>query len=142
MAGGMQGYQSFAAGKAMMGAGEGMAQGGGGGEGGGGNGMLGGAALGVGFGMANMFQGQAQNTGAPAAPNPAAGQLDGGGAAQAAQSSDTVVCPGCKKTVSPGKFCAECGQPLPAGPRFCSGCGAKLNDGAKFCSGCGAKTDQ
>ncbi len=58
MAGGMQGYQQFAAGKAMMGAGEGMAKGGGGG----GNALLGGAGLGVGFGMANMFQ---QQTGAP-----------------------------------------------------------------------------
>ena len=54
MAGGMQGYQQFAAGKAIMGAGEGMAKGGGGG---GGGALLGGAGLGVGFGMASMFQG-------------------------------------------------------------------------------------
>ena len=53
MAGGMQGYQQFAAGKAMMGAGEGMSKGG---AGGGGGALLGGAGLGVGFGMANMFQ--------------------------------------------------------------------------------------
>lgn len=58
MAGGMQGYQQFAGGKAMMGAGEGMAKGGGGG--GGGNPLLGGAGLGVGFGMANMFTQQQQ----------------------------------------------------------------------------------
>jgi len=57
MAGGMQGFQQFAAGKAMLGAGEGMAQGGG--EGGGGGALLGGAGLGVGFGMAGMFQQQA-----------------------------------------------------------------------------------
>ncbi|PID38152.1 MAG: antifreeze protein [Proteobacteria bacterium] len=54
MAGGMQGYQQFAGGKAMMGAGEGMAKGGGGG--GGGGALLGGAGLGVGFGMAGMMQ--------------------------------------------------------------------------------------
>ena len=54
MAGGMQGYQQLAAGKAMMGAGEGMAKGGG--DGGGCNPMLGGAGLGIGFGMASMFQ--------------------------------------------------------------------------------------
>lgn len=58
MAGGMQGYQQFAAGKAMMGAGEGMSKGGGGGQGGGA--LLGGAGLGVGFGMAGMFQGAMQ----------------------------------------------------------------------------------
>jgi membrane protease subunit (stomatin/prohibitin family) len=45
-------YQQFAAGKAMMGAAEGMGKGGG--EGGG-NPMLTGAGLGVGLGMAQMF---------------------------------------------------------------------------------------
>ena len=57
---GVERYQQFAAGKAMMGAGEGMAQGGGtggaGGTGGGGaSGLLGGAGLGVGFGLAQML---------------------------------------------------------------------------------------
>jgi membrane protease subunit (stomatin/prohibitin family) len=56
--GNMAAYQQFAAGKAMMGAGEGMAKGGG--EGGG-NPMLGGAALGVGVGMAQMFNQANQN---------------------------------------------------------------------------------
>ncbi len=134
MAGGMQGYQQFASGKAMMGAGEGMAQGGG--AEGGGNGMLGGAALGVGFGMANMFQ-QAGSQQA-ATPQTGGGDLKGNPAAQAAQTSG-VTCPACHKTVAPGKFCAECGTPLPAGPKFCSGCGAKLADGAKFCPECGVK---
>ena len=53
------GYQQFAAGKAMMGAAEGMANGGGGG-GGGDNPMLAGAGMGIGMGMASMFQQQAQ----------------------------------------------------------------------------------
>ncbi|MFO0655877.1 MAG: SPFH domain-containing protein [Polyangia bacterium] len=65
MAGGLGGYQQFAAGKAIMGAGEGMARGGDGG--GGGGGMLAGAGLGVGMAMANMF---AQST-RPAAESPA-----------------------------------------------------------------------
>ncbi len=52
------GYQQFAAGKAMMGAAEGMANGGGGG--GGDNPMLAGAGMGVGMGMAQMFNQQAQ----------------------------------------------------------------------------------
>lgn len=137
MAGGMQGYQQFAAGKAMMGAGEGMSKGGGGG-GGGGNGMLGGAALGVGFGMANMFQqNQAQVQTQPGVPAPPAGNLQGNnGQAEAASG---VVCPACNKTVAPGKFCAECGNKLPEGPKFCSGCGNKLDAGAKFCPECGEK---
>ena len=63
MAGGLQGYQQLAAGKAMMSAGEGMARGGDGGGGGGANNpMLAGAGLGMGMAMANMFnQGNQQN---------------------------------------------------------------------------------
>src|SRR5947208_16057437 len=49
MGGNMNNYQQFAAGKAMMGAGEGMAKGGPGDGGGGGNPALSGAGLGVGF---------------------------------------------------------------------------------------------
>lgn len=52
------GYQAFAAGKAMMGAAEGMKNGGGGG--GGDNPMLAGAGMGIGMGMASMFNQQAQ----------------------------------------------------------------------------------
>jgi membrane protease subunit (stomatin/prohibitin family) len=63
-------YQQFAAGKAMMGAAEGMAKGGG--EGGGGNPMLGGAGLGVGLGMAQMFNQQNQQAQQQQQPPPAA----------------------------------------------------------------------
>jgi predicted nucleic acid-binding Zn ribbon protein len=147
MAGGMQGFQQFAAGKAMMGAGEGMAQGGGGAGGEGGNAMLGGAALGVGFGMAQMM-GQAGAAGGQGAPQqgdaqgqppgqlhgnpPAEGQGGGGG---------QLTCAECGKTVNPGKFCAECGKPLPAAQKFCSNCGEKLDGAAKFCAGCGTKAE-
>lgn len=120
MSGGMAGFQQFSAGKAMMGAGEGMAKGGG--EGGGG--MLGGAALGVGMGMAQMFQQQAQQ---PAAP------------AQAPQGAGQTTCPACGKLVAAGKFCAECGKDMQAAKAFCSNCGQQLPAGVKFCSACGTK---
>ncbi|MBN2525895.1 MAG: SPFH domain-containing protein [Deltaproteobacteria bacterium] len=140
MAGGMQGFQQFAAGKAMMGAGEGMAQGGGGGMGGDGNSMLGGAALGVGFGMANMFQNQNATANAQPGPAPAnQGQLDGASSQKTSPAQALVTCPDCQKTVPPGKFCAECGAALPTGPKFCSNCGNKLDAGARFCPECGNK---
>jgi hypothetical protein len=151
MAGGMQGFQQFASGKAMMGAGEGMASGGGGGgegEGGGGNAMLGGAALGVGFGMAGMMQQAGQAQGAPPAPGPGTDQAAPGdlkGTAPSAERStggDTVTCSECGKGVAPGKFCSECGAKLDAGPNFCEKCGGKLSQGAKFCPECGTKTGE
>ena len=76
MAGGLQGFQQLAAGKAMMAAGEGMARGDGGGGGGANNPMLAGAGLGMGMAMANMFnqgnQQQQQQQPQPAAPAAAA----------------------------------------------------------------------
>jgi membrane protease subunit (stomatin/prohibitin family) len=131
--GGVGNYQQFAAGKAMMGAGEGMAKGGGGGgEGGGGGagGLLGGAGLGVGFGLAQMLtrDHQGGQTLAPAAAG--------------------IVCGGCGAAVAPGKFCSQCGTELKAkedpastGPRFCSQCGNPLGPDARFCGGCGAKRE-
>jgi membrane protease subunit (stomatin/prohibitin family) len=142
MAGGMQGYQQFASGKAMMGAGEGMAKGGGGGDGG--NSMLGGAALGVGFGMANMFQQGAQNQGG-ATQGQQTGTTPGNlapAAPSAAADANLVVCPSCSKKVASGKFCSECGEPLSQGPKFCSNCGTKLSENAKFCPECGTKFSQ
>lgn len=136
MAGGMDGYQKFAAGKAMMGAGEGMAQGGGGGGGEGGNAMLGGAALGVGLGMANMFGNQVQGVHAqpavPAQPQPQPPEKTEGGA-------KTVTCGACGAHVSPGKFCAECGRPLAPQKCFCKNCGQELEVTAKFCGECGTE---
>jgi membrane protease subunit (stomatin/prohibitin family) len=149
MAGGMQGFQQFAAGKAMMGAGEGMAQGGG--EGGGA--LLGGAGLGVGFGMAGMFQQQAMAAQQTIPAHGQQGYPQGGGQgapgslagaptpAGQATSGAGVTCAGCGKVVAPGKFCPECGKPLAQGPKFCSQCGAKLGDGAKFCPECGKKSE-
>ena len=121
--GGVGNFQQFAAGKAMLGAGEGMAKGGGtGGEGG--NAMLGGAGLAVGMGMANMMAGSMQRP-------------VGGGTTPVG-----VVCPACKVSVAPGKFCSACGKPLavaPAASTFCSSCGGPLAADAKFCGQCGTK---
>ncbi len=121
-------FTRMAAGKAMIGAGQGMAQGPG--EGGGGSPMMAGAGLGVGFGMAQAFQGAFAGQQPPAAaaapPQPLAPGADG-----------TVTCPGCQAKVPAGKFCAECGTKLAAGPKFCSACGHENGAGARFCSNCG-----
>ena len=121
--GGVGAYQQFAAGKAMMGAGEGMAKGGGGGGGGGdAGGLLGGAGLGVGFGLAQMLvrDPKGGETLEPATPG--------------------VQCTSCNATVPPGKFCSSCGTELKqhtSASAFCTGCGAPLAADAKFCGQCG-----
>lgn len=112
--GGVGAYQQFAAGKAMLGAGEGMAKGGGA-EGGSGGGLLGGAGLGVGLGMAQMLmnqQNQARNAGAPSTD---AGAAAGGSAAQAPAGAAVGA-----------KFCTSCGAPLASGGKFCSQCGTRV----------------
>ncbi len=131
--GGVDRYQQFAAGKAMMGAGEGMAKGGGaGGEGGGGGagGLLGGAGLGVGFGLAQMLvrDRQGGETLAPAVAG--------------------VVCGKCESQVPPGAFCNRCGTELKAEEKkaateagFCTSCGAPLGTDARFCGQCGTKRE-
>ena len=160
MAGGMGGYQQFAAGKAMMGAGEGMSKGGGSGGGGGGGGaLLGGAGLGVGFGLASQFQNSMGQQQAPQGQQ--GGQLGGGypqgsgqagqGQVQGAQGAPAagggvagtgVTCGGCGTTVAPGKFCSSCGQTLAAAKKFCSNCGGEVPADGKFCSGCGTPVTQ
>ena len=127
--GGVDAYQRFAAGKAMMGAGEGMAKGGGGAGGEGGGGVLSGAGLGVGFGLAQML-----------VRDPRGGEV-------LAPAAPGVVCGSCGASVPPGKFCSQCGSELKkaesAGgekaPAFCTGCGSPLAPDAAFCGGCGQK---
>lgn len=150
MAGGLGGFQQFAAGRAMMGAGEGMAKGG---EGGGA--AAAGAGLGVGFGMAQAMvqqqaiaQQQVVHGGAPQAGyvqgmgqvgQPQAGVPQGQPTlAGTAISGADVTCASCNAVVKPGKFCSECGKPLAPAARFCSKCGVQTLPGAKFCGGCGA----
>jgi membrane protease subunit (stomatin/prohibitin family) len=129
MAGGMAGYQQLAAGKAMMGAGEGMAKGGGDG---GSNPMLGGAGLGVGMGMVAMFNQNAQNQQQQNQQQPQQPTAPAGGVGQ-------VTCGKCGAKTAPGKFCAECGQALAEKKAFCSECGKPMAPGTKFCGECGAK---
>jgi membrane protease subunit (stomatin/prohibitin family) len=129
-------YNNYAAGQAMMGAGQGMAKGG---EGSG-IGLMG-AQMAVGIGMGNQMGAHLQ--GGPGAmpqfqpqfggPNPQApvAQQQAGGAG--------VTCTGCKASVPMGKFCQECGTPLGSLKKFCTGCGTELAGGAKFCASCGAR---
>ena len=123
--GGVGNYQQFAAGKAMMGAGEGMAKGGGGGPGGdgaAGAGLLGGAGLGVGMAMAQMLV------------------RDNRGGTSLAPAAPGVNCKACGATVAPGKFCSACGKGLESTSPvagFCAGCGAAMAADARFCAACG-----
>jgi len=152
--GGMQGYQQFAMAEAMLGAGKGMAQPGSGTSGGPAGMMMGGAALGMGFGMANMFQQQtsamAPRPGMPQQGMPqqgmpqqgmpqqgmgpamvAGGAAGMGAAAMAGGGQATIACPGC-------------GGMLPATARFCPGCGTRIEAppqaqqaASPVCPGCG-----
>ena len=120
--GGVGNYQQFAAGKAMLGAGEGMSKGGGGGDGGGGAGLMGGAGLGVGMAMAQMLV------------------KDNRGGTSLAPVAAGVQCKLCNATVAPGKFCAACGKGMESsssGSAFCGGCGGAMAPDAKFCASCG-----
>jgi membrane protease subunit (stomatin/prohibitin family) len=79
--------------------------------------------------MAGMFnQNQQQQSQQPQAQQ----QAPAGGVGQ-------VTCGKCGMKTAPGKFCAECGQPLAEKKQFCSECGKPMNPGAKFCGECGAK---
>jgi len=122
--GGVDNYQRFAAGKAMMGAGEGMAAGGGGGGDGGGGaaGLLGGAGLGVGLGMAQMLV------------------RDPRGGESLAPATPGTACPSCSAVVAPGKFCSACGESLKRevlSGTFCTACGEAMAPDGRFCGSCG-----
>lgn len=124
-------YMNYAAGRAAIGAGEGMAEGGGAGPAGTA------ASLGIGFAMAQQL-GRAMQ---PATP---AGGAAGGGemSPSPAPGSGTVTCGSCQKQVPSGKFCAECGLALAARKRFCAACGAEGSPSARFCAGCGTAFGQ
>jgi membrane protease subunit (stomatin/prohibitin family) len=92
-----------------------------------GGGMAGlGAQVAVGMGIGNAVAGaMAPLAGGPPAP----------GAAPVAR---PATCAKCGVKQAGGKFCSECGAPLPSPVRYCSGCGNELGATAKFCSNCGA----
>jgi hypothetical protein len=114
-------YQNYAAGQAVIGAGQGMASHGVGG------GIAGlGAQMAVGVGVGNVMAAGMQPPAAAAAPAPT---FSPGGT--------QVTCGKCGAKQPGGKFCAECGTPLVAQKKFCSGCGVEMAPGAKFCANCG-----
>jgi membrane protease subunit (stomatin/prohibitin family) len=115
-------YQGYAAGQAVMGAGQGMAQHG---LGSGGVAAMG-AQMAVGVGMGNIM---AQGFAAPQAPPQPAPTFSPGGT--------QVTCGKCGAKQPGGKFCADCGTPLVVQKKFCSGCGTEMAAGAKFCASCG-----
>jgi membrane protease subunit (stomatin/prohibitin family) len=113
------GFQQYAAGEAMIGAGKGLAQGPG--QGGGGNP----AFLGVGLGVGGVVAGQTGQTVA------AGGQIQ-------------VRCPQCHAlNAENAKFCNNCGQslspaPAPVGATVtCANCQTSNAATAKFCINCG-----
>jgi membrane protease subunit (stomatin/prohibitin family) len=116
-------YQNYAAGQAMMGAGQGMA------EHGVGGGVAGvGAQMAVGMSMGGAMAGNfAQQPGLGGQPPQFTPQVTG----------FTVTCGKCNAKQPGGKFCAECGSPLAQAKKFCVGCGGELATGAKFCPTCG-----
>ena len=129
-------YQNFAAGQAMMGAGQGMAAHGVGG----GVAALGAQmAIGAGMGgaMAGAYNQQPQFGGAP----PQAPQQPNFPAPPAATTGLQVTCSACKAQQPGGKFCAECGATLAQPKKFCTGCGGELAAAAKFCASCGTSAN-
>ena len=111
------GFQQYAAGEAMLGAGQGMAQGGG---------AVSGAflAAGVGFG---------QQIAQPPAPAPAGSPVP-----SAAPPPSGAHCTHCGvANLAGAKFCSGCGTPMPVAEAaaFCTNCGQKVE--GKFCAGCG-----
>jgi membrane protease subunit (stomatin/prohibitin family) len=116
-------YQNYAAGQAVIGAGQGMAAHGVGG------GIAGlGAQMAVGVGVGNVMAAGMQPSGAAPQAAPAPTFSPGG---------TQVTCGKCGAKQPGGKFCADCGSPLVAQKKFCSGCGVEMAPGAKFCANCG-----
>ena len=114
-------YQGYAAGQAVIGAGQGMAE-----HGVGGGGIAGlGAQMAVGVGLGNVMAGGF----APAPSSQPPPKFSPGGT--------QVTCGKCGARQPGGKFCAECGTPLIVQKKFCSGCGMEQAPGAKFCASCG-----
>jgi len=116
-------YQGYAAGQAVMGAGQGMAAHG---LGSGGIAAMG-AQMAVGVGMGNVM---AQGFVPPSPQQVAQAPTFSPGGTQ-------VTCGKCGAKQPGGKFCADCGTPLAVQKKFCSGCGAEMGPGARFCAGCG-----
>jgi membrane protease subunit (stomatin/prohibitin family) len=129
-------WQNYAAGQAMMGAGQGMAQGGDGGIAGVG------AQMAVGVGLGNAL---AHNFATPQGPQFTPGVAPAGQpmpppAQQAA--GGQLACQKCGSfNPASAKFCINCGAsmapPPPPALRTCPACNTPNAAGAKFCANCG-----
>jgi membrane protease subunit (stomatin/prohibitin family) len=52
----------------------------------------------------------------------------------------SVACPSCSApNPQTGKFCGNCGKPLPALKKACPKCGQQSDPQIKFCGNCGTK---
>lgn len=141
------GYQSYAQGKVLEGAGEGLAQGGAANT----TAFLG-MGMGIGGAVAQPFQqGMAGQppTGVPAGVTatqacPKCNSANPQGAKFCASCGTslgppTIACPSCSASnPEDAKFCVSCGTSL---KRACASCGADLAPGAKFCPECGTATE-
>jgi membrane protease subunit (stomatin/prohibitin family) len=115
-------YNNYAAGQALMGAGQGMAAHGPG-EG------VAGAGMQMAMGM-NMMNQMAQNPMVMQQAPQFAPQVSPGGA--------KVKCGACNfEQAAGGKFCANCGGSLVPAVVGCANCATPLQPGVKFCPNCG-----
>ena len=126
-------YSNYAAGQAIIGAGQGMAT----------HGVEGGGIAGAGLQMAlgvNMA-GQMSNAmnpqGQPAAQPNFAPQAQ----PNFSPGGTSVVCSKCQAKQPNGKFCQECGNALAQPKKFCTGCGTEIVGGQKFCANCGTSAN-
>jgi membrane protease subunit (stomatin/prohibitin family) len=123
-------FGQYAAGEALLGAGEGMSKGGGAGTQS--------AFIGAGFGVAQTM---AQAPGQPGPPIPPTPGFAGGGAGfvqEGAAGAGTCTA-GCGVDVPAGaKFCPGCGAAQAPSKQFCISCGTEMPGGSKFCPSCGA----
>ncbi|WP_394821003.1 SPFH domain-containing protein [Pendulispora albinea] len=129
-------WQNYAAGQAIIGAGQGMAEHG---VGGGLAGLGAEVAIGasVGGAMAGAFQNQPQ-FGVGGAPQ--AGQAGPAGGGGASVQGALLTCSKCGARQPVGKFCSECGTSL-AAKKICAGCSQELvPPTVKFCANCGTST--
>jgi membrane protease subunit (stomatin/prohibitin family) len=126
------GFQQYAAGEALLGAGEGMSKGGA---------AAGGAILATGMGVGQQAVGGVAQQPPAQAPPPAQPAVGAGGqSAQPTQEGDQapIACPSCSVQNPAGaRFCSSCGGRLTPAVTHCSQCGAELAPGARFCTQCG-----
>ena len=129
-------YQGYAAGQAMMGAGQGMAEHGVGEGGVAGAGMQ----MAIGVGMANAMQAGGGGFNVAGQGGQGQGQQQQAQAPTFTPGGAMTTCARCNTRQPGGKFCAECGGPLAQAKKFCTGCGNETGT-AKFCANCGTSAN-